>query len=266
MLLASYVWKTLGRVQVESLGAGPALLKELDWTNFPSPRQQCTLRGLGTTHLDLGCGLAPKNPFCCDYVTGLDVIPEELVLDRFAGATGFDYVHSNLLSGLPFPDDTFSSVSAFDVVEHVPRYHVDESGQVSNPFISLMNEVYRILTPGGVFLAVTPAYPSGAAFQDPTHVNFITKRTIGYFAGEQAFARELGYGFTGRYRLLHQGWMRNEYLRKLSVPTAPTDLPNTGSAQPPRVERDLKLALGRAKGRLELLVRPTHLIWLLQAV
>lgn len=251
---------------MDSSGANSAILAALDWTSFPSSRQQITLRGLGTTHLDLGCGLGPKNPFCCDFVTGLDIIPEELVQLRFAEAKDFDYVQSNLLSDLPFPDHAFSSVSAFDVVEHVPRYHLDQNGKVSNPFISLMNEVHRVLTPGGVFLAVTPAYPSGAAFQDPTHVNFITKRTIGYFAGDQALARELGYGFKGRYRLLHQGWMRNGHLHRRSVHTTGTDLSNAESVRSPGIDRDLRRVLGRAKGRLELLVRPTHLIWLLQAV
>lgn len=70
-----------------------------------------------------------------------------------------------------------------------------------------MNESSRILRKGGVLLLVTPAYPSSAAFQDPTHVNFITDNTVNYFIGKNPDASNLGYGFDGSFNLLTQNWV-----------------------------------------------------------
>jgi hypothetical protein len=68
-----------------------------------------------------------------------------------------------------------------------------------------MNEFYRTLKPGGILLAVTPCYPSPAAFIDPTHVNIITPGTHKYFSDDN-FAKSLSYGFTGEFRTLSAGW------------------------------------------------------------
>ena len=67
-----------------------------------------------------------------------------------------------------------------------------------------MNEVYRTLKPGGLFLSFTPAYPVVDAFSDPTHVNIITEKTF-----PEYFTNQLGasiYGFTGRFELVGQKW------------------------------------------------------------
>jgi SAM-dependent methyltransferase len=235
----------------------------VNWDAFSPFRTSISCRGLGTTHLDLGCGLGPKNPFACDQVTGLDLLSREQVCDRFGLSNDFSYVEGDLLAPLPFPDDAFTSVSAYDVVEHVPRYHLESSGQVTNAFINLMNEIYRILQPGGVFLAVTPAFPSGAAFQDPTHVNFITIRTLGYFSGPEPLAQSLGYGFSGRFRTIYQGWMRSGQLHKSAV--SPMKGNSAGEAAQPQEGRGLGSLLKRARGRTSMALRPTHLIWLIQA-
>lgn len=68
-----------------------------------------------------------------------------------------------------------------------------------------MNEFYRVLAPGGILLAVTPCYPSPAAFMDPTHVNIITPGTHRYFADDN-WARSLSYGFVGEFKTLSAGW------------------------------------------------------------
>lgn len=72
-----------------------------------------------------------------------------------------------------------------------------------------MSDIWRVLKPGGIFYARTPAYPSAAAFQDPTHVNIITDQTISYFARRPAldgslvdpWGLDLGkrYGFKGEF-------------------------------------------------------------------
>ena len=147
-----------------------------------------------TRHLDIGCGPCPRNPFSCDEVYAVDLaLP--------AGIDTSKFVRANLsLEPIPFPDSTFDSVSAFDFLEHVPRILPRADGQGTRfPFVELMNEIHRVLKPRGRLYAVTPAYPSPEAFQDPTHVNIITEGSWRYFCGDLPAARM--YGFKGDFEM-----------------------------------------------------------------
>lgn len=156
---------------------------------------------MSTRHLDLGCGLNPKNPYKMDLIYGCDIRP----INSLDTPLNFEYSQSNLATDpIPFGDNYFDSVSAYDFLEHIPRQIAIPSGEVINPFVILMNEIYRVLKPGGLFLASTPAYPSIAAFTDPTHVNFITDQTHKYFTGDQPAARI--YGFDGMFYVRNVRW------------------------------------------------------------
>jgi SAM-dependent methyltransferase len=143
-----------------------------------------------TRHLDLGCGSVPRNPYGRDTVFGVDL----------SGSTdGGSIRRANLaLQPIPWPDDSFESVSAYDFLEHVPRVLPTADGQDTRfPFIELMNEIWRVLKPGGLLYACTPVFPSKAAFQDPTHVNIMTVDTHLYFVRPQRMAAM--YGFNGDF-------------------------------------------------------------------
>lgn len=143
-----------------------------------------------TRHLDLGCGPVPRNPYGCDELYGVDL----------SGAVGEGAIRrANLaLEPIPWPDDHFDSVSAYDFLEHVPRVLPTADGRDTRfPFIELMNEVWRVLRPGGRLYACTPVYPGKAAFQDPTHVNIMTVDTHHYFVQPQRMAAM--YGFRGDF-------------------------------------------------------------------
>ena len=151
-------------------------------------------------HLDIGCGAKYRNPM--DYASryGVDLyIPKDLPV-------GVEFRKANLTTEpIPFEDNYFDAVSAFDFIEHVPRVVVDGSGSTRFPFIDLMNEIWRVLKPGGVFYALTPAYPRPEAFQDPTHVNIITDRTHEYFTGKKPYAAN--YGFKGGFEVVNIQWI-----------------------------------------------------------
>lgn len=156
---------------------------------------------LTTRHLDLGCGVAPRNPFQCKELFGCDIRD----LNESEAELGFKYKKINLTQeAIPYPDQYFNSVSAFDFIEHVPRQFVDTNGILINPFVALMSEIHRVLVPGGRLIAITPAYPRPEAFQDPTHVNIITDKTHEYFVGEQPYAA--AYGFTGKFEVVNVYW------------------------------------------------------------
>ena len=179
-----------------------------------------------TRHLDLGCGPVPRNPYHRSELYGVDIAPQQ-------GAGSCQVLQGNLaVQAIPFDTGYFDSVSAFDFLEHVPRVLPTADGQGTRfPFIELMNEISRVLRPGGLLYAMTPCYPSREAFQDPTHVNIITDRTHLYFSGAAPLGRM--YGFDGQFTArrvewvvpgdavdaspvltLHQRWRRFNYRRK----------------------------------------------------
>ncbi len=159
-----------------------------------------------TKSLDLGCGQKPRNPFSADFLYGID-IREDLE----------NKIYKSNLSRekIPFETNMFDYCTAFDFIEHIPRL-VQINGDDYFAFIELMNEIYRILKPGGLFLHVTPAYPAKEAFQDPTHVNFITEDTFpNYFCSPYNWAADLGYGFKGEFDLIKQYWIDDIWVASL---------------------------------------------------
>jgi len=147
-----------------------------------------------TKTLDLGSGPNPNNPFNATEIYGID-IREDL---------GDNILSADLaIEPIPFGDNYFDYVTAFQFIEHIPRLIYAPNRR--NSFVELMNEIFRTLKPGGIFLSVTPAYPHAPAFQDPTHVNIITENTfLNYFDDSTRWASM--YGFTGAFSILSQEW------------------------------------------------------------
>ena len=159
-----------------------------------------------TKSLDLGCGQNPRNPFLADILYGID-IREDLENNIFKSDLSKEII--------PFEMNMFDYCTAFDFIEHIPRL-IQVNGDNYSAFIELINEIYRILKPGGLFLHVTPAYPSKEVFQDPTHVNFITEDTFpNYFCSPNNWASDLGYGFKGNFDLIKQYWIDDIWIASL---------------------------------------------------
>lgn len=141
--------------------------------------------------LELGCG-ANKN----DGFVGIDVLPLK----------GVDIVHDLEKFPWPLPDNSASFVMSAHLVEHINPARVDarlvglvdlllkkkllteaEVGEYLgdyNPgslFLRFMDEVWRVLEPGGQFMFVLPYAGSHGFWWDPTHVNACTEMTWEYF-------------------------------------------------------------------------------------
>lgn len=87
---------------------------------------------------------------------------------------------------LPFQDEMFDEVKAYQVLEHIPVViYYKEAGKFKKRYcrVSLMKEIHRVLKPGGIFKASVPVdFPFWA--QDPTHVDVPwTNATFDYFCG-----------------------------------------------------------------------------------
>jgi len=151
-----------------------------------------------TIALDLGCGPKPKSMFDCTEIWGVDVVDYNNPHVRVADLA---------LEPIPWADEHFDVVTAYDFIEHIPR--VIYTPKRRNSFIELMNEVYRVLKPQGVFYSHTPAFPAAAAFRDPEHVNIITEETFPlYFDNQHCWAKT--YGFRGKFEILSQNWHPNK--------------------------------------------------------
>lgn len=148
----------------------------------------------GTIAVDLGCGSTPKNMFNAVDVLGIDLY-EDLNKRIMKVRLGID--------PLPFTDNSIDYLTAYDVLEHIPRYS-DILTNGNNPFIYLMNECYRVLKKNGVFLSSTPIYPYLEAFQDPTHTNIITKDTFGLYFSKQKYEIAKHYGITADFHVEYQ--------------------------------------------------------------
>ena len=186
-------------------------------------------------HLDLGCGTTPRNPYGRSALYGVD-------LRHIETSATVEIVAANLaFEPIPFDNDAFGSVSAFDFIEHIPRVlNGTEPNTTCFPFVRLMDEIWRVLAPGGLFYALTPCFPSHASFQDPTHVNIITDSTHEYFCGERPIARM--YGFRGGFAVRRAQWVipehsqtsapltwRQEWTRRRKCQARPADLLPVGT-------------------------------------
>lgn len=113
--------------------------------------------------LDIGCGAGGKSLYYLSLgaksVTGIDVVEkyedEAYALQNELGLTGFKFYVEDA-SKMRFPDNSFDTVIMNDAMEHVAKP------------AEVLNEVYRVLKPGGKLYVNFPPYnhPFGAHLSD----------------------------------------------------------------------------------------------------
>lgn len=107
-------------------------------------------RCAGLSVMDAGCGEGYGAAMLADRaaaVTGVELVPDVVAHARAAypgdAHPGLSFLEADLCR-LPLPDASFDAVVSFQVIEHLPdigRY---------------LDEVHRVLKPGGEFLCATP--------------------------------------------------------------------------------------------------------------
>jgi predicted SAM-dependent methyltransferase len=90
---------------------------------------------------------------------GKDIQPDFINLDMFP-FPGVDFVWK-CPDRIPFPDSSFSLVKTQDFLEHI---HPEDK-------IPLMNEIWRVLTPGGKMEHIIPLAGTRNDFGSPSHLS-----------------------------------------------------------------------------------------------
>jgi len=107
-------------------------------------------------NLNLGSGYRPLEGFV--NIDNRAEVKPDLVCD--------------VTEGLPYPDNSVDMVRAHDFLEHIPI----------GKTIGVMNEIWRVLKPGGLFDSFTPSTDGRGAFQDPTHMSFWNQNSWLYYS------------------------------------------------------------------------------------
>lgn len=136
--------------------------------------------------VDLGCGFRKQGNL------GIDIQSEGTQADLIC-RLGFE--------PLPLDNCCVDQVFCRDFLEHLPKgVYVERRRQMVFPIIDLINEIWRVLKPGGIFISKTPCHPTDEVHQDPTHLSVWTLKSMGYFCGQFKVAKL--YGVKARFELL----------------------------------------------------------------
>lgn len=107
--------------------------------------------------LNLGCGRDQRRSF-----VNLDQVP----------IPGVDVAASLGASPLPFRDASFGVVLCRDILEHVE-------------VVPAMQEVHRVVAPGGAVVVSTVHFTSRNLYVDPTHRRGFSVRTLDFFTKDE---------------------------------------------------------------------------------
>lgn len=81
---------------------------------------------------------------------------------------GVDIVHDINLIPIPFEDNIFDEILCSSILEHTN-------------YIPVLQELHRILKPGGFLKIIVPHFTSKYAYTDPTHCRFFSVQTLLFF-------------------------------------------------------------------------------------
>lgn len=111
--------------------------------------------------LNLGCGHDIREGWI-----NLDISPVE----------GVDVVHDIKDLPLPFADNSMDYILCQDVLEHIE-------------YLPLLEDIYRMLKPGGIVEIRVPHFSSRFNYIDPTHKKMFSVETFDFFTAKAPFGR-----------------------------------------------------------------------------
>ena len=105
--------------------------------------------------------------------SGSRPLPGSVTVDILA-LPGVDVVHDLDIYPWPYADASFDVVYAHNVVEHI------------TDSVRAMEEIWRVLKPGGRVVITVPYFRSVDAFSDLTHKHFFTSQSMNTFIANDA--------------------------------------------------------------------------------
>lgn len=123
-----------------------------------------------------------------------------------AALPGIDVVHN--LDSYPWPwsDASAEEIVARDLLEHL------------GDFMSAMEELHRILKPGGIARVKVPYWNSWCRQADPTHRRGFHELTFRFFDPESEYCRERHYYSKARFRILDEVFVLAPFTPYFRVP------------------------------------------------
>jgi hypothetical protein len=98
---------------------------------------------------------------------------------------------------LPFADESFDEIHAYDVLEHTGR-----QGDWRF-FFDQWSDFWRILKPNGLFFAKVPVHDSKWAWGDPGHTRIISIQSL-TFLDQQQYTQQVGKTTVTDYRFYYK--------------------------------------------------------------
>lgn len=110
------------------------------------------------------------------------------------GLVEVEFQQADLITYWPWPDSSVEEIIADDIIEHLPDK------------IHTMNELHRVLVPGGTVHIFVPTTDGRGAWQDPTHVSYWNRNSFFYFTkGVPEYERfREAYGITGCFNVVKE--------------------------------------------------------------
>ncbi len=97
---------------------------------------------------------------------------------------GVDKVHDLNIFPWPFKDESFNKIYMMNIIEHLPNT------------IKVMEELYRLLVPGGIVHIEVVYWNHRHSVSDPQHVSFFNEVVWDFFIGKRK-----GYYTKAKYKM-----------------------------------------------------------------
>jgi SAM-dependent methyltransferase len=137
--------------------------------------------------------------------SGTDLL-DGYVNHDIAKLPGIDIVHN--LNSTPWPWDSsaIDEIKIYDVLEHL------------DDFMSAMEEIWRILIPGGICRLRVPYWNSWCAYADPTHKRSFHELTFDFFDPRSPYCQQRHYYTHARFLIKEISFVICPFSPYFSIP------------------------------------------------